>query len=185
MTCIVALVDHGSVHMAGDLMGSNGFTGRVYEKSKVFINDGFIFGYTTSFRMGQLLEYSWNAPPRTERTDDDEYLYRDVVNSFMKLFKDNHYGHKKEHEMETGEFLFGWKGRLFLHQENHSILEIDNFTSIGSGSYHAEAALATLVEYTDWKMDHEFLLSSAISVASGFVTSVSSKYSYLELKHDE
>ena len=46
MTCICALVKDGEVWMAGDLMGSNGHTGKVYPDSKVFINGEIIFGYT-------------------------------------------------------------------------------------------------------------------------------------------
>ena len=62
MTCITGMVRNGHVYMAGDLMGSNGFTGRVYPDSKVFTNGDFIVGYTSSFRMGQILEWNWHPP---------------------------------------------------------------------------------------------------------------------------
>lgn len=185
MTCIVAATDGTNVYMAGDLMGSNGFTANIYSKSKVFINSGFVFGYTTSFRMGQLLEYHWSAPSRTEGKSDDEYLYTDVVDSFIDLFKDNDYGHKKQHELETGEFIFGYKGRLFIHQGNHSILEVEKFACVGSGQYHAEAAMYTILEHVAWKEDYAFLLTSAINVAAKMVPSVSEEYTFIVLPGEE
>lgn len=66
MTCITAMVKGDHVWMAGDLMGSNGFTKKIYPDSKVFVNGEFIIGYTSSFRMGQLLQYNWEQPPRLE-----------------------------------------------------------------------------------------------------------------------
>lgn len=181
MTCIVALVSDGKVYMAGDKMASNGFTGQEYDKSKVFINNGFIFGYTSSFRMGQLLEYQWKPPARSEGVSDDEYLYKDVVGSFIRLFQDNHFGHKCGTEAETGEFLFGWKGRLFRHQECHSLLEYKSFASVGSGSYHASAALSVLLNLApEW--NEERLLMEAITTASMFIPSVSGSYTYKVLE---
>lgn len=181
MTCIIGCVRDGNVHMIGDKMASNGFTGQVTPQPKVFTNNGFIFGYTTSFRMGQLLQYSWNPPSRTEGIEDDVYLYRDVVNSFVKLFKDNDYGCKNDSELETGEFIFGWGGRLFRHQSNHSLLEAEEYVCEGSGTYHAEAAMCALLNYSDWD-DTEVLLSKSLEVVAKFVTSVSAEYDYLVLE---
>lgn len=187
MTCIVAIKDNGNIHMAGDLMGSDGFRGKVYDKSKVFIKEGFILGYTSSFRMGQLLEYAWVPPTQGVGQDDDSYIYVDVVNSFKSLFMDNGFGNKDKVEIETGEFIFGWNGRLFLHQSNHSLLESDHYVTTGSGCYHAEAAIASLIEYGHKGAveDCEFMLSSAIEVASRFVTSVSKEYTYKVLEGKE
>ena len=181
MTCIVAMVGDGKVHMAGDKMGSNGFSRKEYSKPKVFINDGFIFGYTDSYRMGQLLEHHWTPPVRPEGVSDDKYLYKIVVDSFIKLFQDNHFGRKDGVEVESGEFLFGWKGRLFRHQGCHSILEYDNFASVGSGCYHAEAALSTMLGM-GVSCGTEELLSKCIKVASAFIPSVSSSYTYKVLE---
>lgn len=180
MTCIVAVTDGTSVHMAGDLMGSDGFTKKVYKKSKVFIKDDFIIGYTSSFRMGQLLEYSWLPPLRSTDQTDDEYIYQNVVDSFIQLFKDNDYGCKKDCELETGEFLFGYKGRLFYHQGNHSLLENHSF-AIGAGCYHAEGALQILTHYGSLG-SYERMLGMCIGVASQFVMDVSEDYTYLVLE---
>lgn len=182
MTCIVALTDGKDVHMAGDLMAHNGFTGNVLDKSKVFIKEGFIVGYTTSFRMGQILEYAWTPPSKKESQTEDSYIYIDIVNSFREVFSQNGYGNKDGIEDHSGEFIFGYKGRLFLHQQNYSILESNSFVATGSGGYHAEAAIATMLKHGVYEGEYECLLGSAIEVASSFVSSVSRELTYKVLK---
>ena len=36
MTCIIAKVVEGVVHMAGDKLGSNGYTGTISQRPKIF-----------------------------------------------------------------------------------------------------------------------------------------------------
>ena len=92
MTCIVALVKEGNIWMAGDLMGSNGFTKKTYPDPKVFVNGDFVIGYTSSFRMGQILEYNWEQPPRMEGLTDRQYLQLDVIESMRACFSAFGYG---------------------------------------------------------------------------------------------
>ena len=63
MTCIVGCIHNGKVFLAGDQLGSNGYYKENHEKlTKVFKVGEFLIGYTTSFRMGQILQYSWTPP---------------------------------------------------------------------------------------------------------------------------
>ena len=94
MTCITGMVRDSHVYMAGDLMGSNGFTGRVYPDSKVFTNGDFIIGYTSSFRMGQILEWNWEPPLRQEGITDRNYMQLNVVESLRATFATYGYGVK-------------------------------------------------------------------------------------------
>jgi hypothetical protein len=55
MTCIVGIVENGKVYMGGDAAGVNGYSVRVRKDPKLFKVGEFLFGYTSSFRMGQLL----------------------------------------------------------------------------------------------------------------------------------
>ena len=172
MTCICALVKDGHVWMAGDLMGSNGFTKKVYPDSKVFTNGEFIFGYTSSFRMGQILQYNWQQPPRLEGLTDREYLQLDVVESIRSCFSSFGYGIKDGVEDIGGNFLIGYRGCIYEMQNNFSILRSLDYIAVGSGENHAEAVLATLIDDNP-DFDPYFCLTKAISVASKFVSSVS------------
>ena len=73
MTCIVGLVHEGVVYIGGDSAGVAGLSLTVRADEKVFRNSDFLMGFTTSFRMGQLLRYSLKPPRR--HPDDDIHQY--------------------------------------------------------------------------------------------------------------
>jgi ATP-dependent protease HslVU (ClpYQ) peptidase subunit len=155
MTCIIAWFDNKEkkVIMAGDKTGSNGWDRDLVKEPKVFKKKDFMLGYTSSFRMGQLLKHVWTPPKRTTDETDDHYLYVTVVNSFKELFKENGYG-KDEKNAETGVFLFVYKDRIFEHQADCSILEREtNVQSVGCGEVFARGCMNALLEYeTDYKV---------------------------------
>ena len=55
MTCIAGLVHDGAVYLAGDSAGCSGWDLTVRADPKVFVSGSYVMGFTTSFRMGQLL----------------------------------------------------------------------------------------------------------------------------------
>jgi ATP-dependent protease HslVU (ClpYQ) peptidase subunit len=67
MTCIVGMVENGKVYIGGDSAGVSGFDYHIREDQKVFQNGDMIFGFTSSFRMGQLLQYSLKIPDHDPR----------------------------------------------------------------------------------------------------------------------
>lgn len=173
MTCIVGMVRNGEVFMGGDLMGSNGFTGKVYPDSKVFVNGDFIIGYTSSFRMGQILEWNWQQPLRQEGITDRQYIQLNVVESLRGTFAEFGYGVKNGLECIGGNFLIGYKGSLYEMQDDFSILKVDDFSAVGSGGYHAEAILHYL--YPDEEVHPFTILQTAIATAANFTQSVSAE----------
>lgn len=181
MTCIIAKIHENKVHMVGDKEGSNGFITTTFTKTpKVFKVDDFLLGYTTSFRMGQILQYSWEPPKKSLDDSDDYYIYKHIVDSIKKCFVDNDFGHKPEDEFQAGNFLIGWKGRLFEMQNNLSLMEHDEFASVGCGCYHAVAAMKTMKMSGCKQDDPEGLLSLALFVAADSVTGVSHEYDYIK-----
>lgn len=186
MTCIIAKVQDGRVHMIGDCMGSNGFVKNIYTKTpKVFSVGDFIIGYTTSFRMGQILQYSWTPPVRlVNDQDDDKYLYKSVVDSVKKCFEDNGFGHKSSEEFEAGVFLIGWQGRLFEMQSNMSLMEVEDFASVGCGSYHAVAAMKTMKHLNQLNEKPLEFLEVALEITANSVEGVSTNYTYVYEQED-
>jgi ATP-dependent protease HslVU (ClpYQ) peptidase subunit len=181
MTCIVACVHKGKVHMAGDRMGSDGFVHNVFNKTKkVFKVEDFIIGYTSSFRMGQILQYSWQPPARLVTDKNDEhYIYKTVVDSIKKCFEANDFGKKDSVEFSGGNFLLGWKGRLFEVQNNLSLLEVESYASVGCGCYHALAGMKTMNSFKILDKEPEKFLAKAIDIAAECVTGVSKEYDYV------
>lgn len=75
MTCIVGLKHKDKVYIGGDSLGANtAFQKTVRADEKVFQKDDMIFGFTSSFRMGQILRYSFFPPARIENITDMQYL---------------------------------------------------------------------------------------------------------------
>ena len=62
MTCIAAITEKGKVYMGGDSAGVSGYDITIRADEKVFKNGQCVFGFTSSFRMGQLLCYKFKVP---------------------------------------------------------------------------------------------------------------------------
>lgn len=142
MTCIVGLIHNDKVYIGGD-SASTGNYQITNNQPKVFKVGDFIFGCTTSFRMIQLLRYSFTPPPKNKKVDIHEYLCTDFVNAIIKLFKENDFITRQENqELVGGTFLIGYKNRLFKIDEDFSVQEsVDTFDSCGSGQEFALGAL--------------------------------------------
>lgn len=62
MTCIAAWRDNGRVYVGADSAGVGGYTLEVRSDEKVFRVGPYVIGFTSSFRMGQVLRYSTTLP---------------------------------------------------------------------------------------------------------------------------
>ena len=143
MTCIVGLAHEGKVYIGGDSAGVDGrWALTVRADQKVFRNGEFIMGFSTSFRMGQLLAYALNPPRR--HPDDDVYSYMvgDFIDAVRECLKKGGYATKKD-EVETGgSFLVGYSGRLFHVEASFQVGEsCSGFNACGCGDLIALGAM--------------------------------------------
>ncbi|MFI2358160.1 hypothetical protein OG582_11910 [Streptomyces anulatus] len=69
MTVIVGLVHKGRVHLGADSAGVSGLQLTVRRDPKAFRNGPYALGFTTSFRMGQLLRFAFEPPQPTGDLD--------------------------------------------------------------------------------------------------------------------
>ena len=157
MTCIVGMLKDGVVYMAGDHIATDGYSRELQVRSKVFCNGPFVIGYTSSFRMGQLLEHVWEPPKKPKECKDiATYMVKHVVPSLIKLFDENKFmttisesdnDSKKSVNGQAcgGEFLIGYKDRLFKIESDFSVLEcVEGYDAIGAGEEYAKGAFAAL-----------------------------------------
>lgn len=113
----------------------------------------------------------------TRRISDREYMQLNVVESLRETFAVFGYGIKDGLEDIGGNFLIGYKDSLYAMQNNFSLLSIPDYTSIGSGCYHAEAVLYMLYDNEDL---HPFqIMQEAIGAAAHFTQSVSQECTVL------
>lgn len=148
MTCIVGLVDKKTktVYIGGDSAGVGGLDIRSRKDPKVFIREPFIIGFTTSFRMGQLLMADERFKIRIQKkTETDyEYMVSAFVPSIQDLFDKGGFLNEKEKEKTGGTFLVGYKGNLYCIEDDFQVAELfDNFNACGCGENYALGSLHT------------------------------------------
>lgn len=142
MTCVVGLVDQGRVWMGGDSAGVAGWDLEVRRDPKVFRRGPFLIGYTTSFRMGQLLQFSLDVPDHPEGMDPYEYMVRYFVDAARRCFKDGGYAEKKNEVESAGNYLVGYRGRIFELEGSYQVGEsVAGFAAVGCGDQVAKGAL--------------------------------------------
>ncbi len=135
MTCIAAVVEGGQVHMGADSCASNGHVYTLQRAKKIFFVGEFLIGFTTSFRMGQLLEYELQVPPPPK--DLYPYMVCEFVEKVRELFKRKNFFTRDPQDptMSGGNFLVGVRGRLFEINCDHSVIEhVRSYVAIGVGA---------------------------------------------------
>lgn len=123
MTCIVGLVDGGKVYLGGDSAGVDGLHLAVRKDPKVFRVGECIIGFTSSFRMGQLLAHSLKPPKWHGDKDVFEYMVTDFVDAVRECLKAGGYARRNCEAEEGGTFLVGFHGRLFEIEEDYQVGE--------------------------------------------------------------
>ena len=143
MTCVAGLIDKGKIYMGADSAGVNSnFNLSVRSDQKVFIKDDFVMGFTTSFRMGQLLQYNLQLSARAESLDIFEYMVTSFVEAVRECLKDGGFAEKKDEKEKAGTFLVGYQGRLFCIESDYQVEEtVLPYAAVGSGSDIALGAL--------------------------------------------
>jgi ATP-dependent protease HslVU (ClpYQ) peptidase subunit len=142
MTCIVGLVHKGKVYMGADSAGVGGWDLCVRADRKIYRNGEFLFGFTTSFRMGQLLGYAFNPPKKPVEKDLMAFMCTDFIDGVRKCFKDGGFAKKDSEREEGGAFLVGFEQSLFQVHSDYQISKAqDYFDACGCGDQVARGAL--------------------------------------------
>ena len=125
MTAIAGVVEKGKVYIGGDSAGVGGYSLSVRSDPKVFINGEFIFGYTSSFRMGQLLQYSFSPPKPFENQSKMEYMITSFVPAIKDVFKKNGFQSMENGVESGGTFLLGYRGELFEIEDDYQVARLN------------------------------------------------------------
>lgn len=178
MTCIAALVHKGTVYMGGDSAGVGSYSLTVRADEKVFLRGPFLMGFTTSFRMGQLLRYSFDAPKQGDSQDTYGFMVTAFVDAVRKCLKDGGYA-KKDNEVESGgTFLVGYQGRIFKVDSDYQVGEAaDGFDAAGCGHDIACGALYATSGQTPMRR-----IQTALAAAERLNAGVRGPFTILKLK---
>lgn len=147
MTCIVGLIQNNKVYIGADSAGVISGEGTVLLNArkdlKVFKANKFLFGCAGSFRMIDILKYSFNL--KYDKSIPIERFMRTVfVDYLQNLFEDKGFGGNDEDGITGGIFLVGYENKLFTVDYDYSIGEnLEDYAAIGSGSVSALGSLHT------------------------------------------
>jgi ATP-dependent protease HslVU (ClpYQ) peptidase subunit len=160
VTCIVGLKSRGRVLIGGDSAGVGGLDLQVRADQKVWARDGFAFGFTTSFRMGQLLQYSLALPKRHPDVDLMKWMVTDFVDAVRTCLKTGGFAAKQNEEERGGTFLVGHAGRLFRIDADYQVGEMfAEYDSCGCGESYAKGALYATTTAADLDPDARVLIA--------------------------
>lgn len=183
MTCIVAMeCQDGNAIIAGDYCASNGFTYYAVEQPKIFRHSGMIFGYTSTFRFGQIIEHSLDDN-RLYPPEDASKTYEWLVRVFIPKLKTTL---SKEDYSSGGNAIVVVNGQVWEIQNDFSVIRNSaGIASVGSGVYHATAIM--IGELMDLQRkpsveEAKNIVRKAYQVTAHCVTSVSEKHNILTYK---
>lgn len=184
MTCIVAIAQNDVVYMAADHAASDEKSGWILSRKdpKVFKVGQYGIAFTDSFRMGQILQYSWTPPrytPTKTNTGLDKFMKTKFVDSVKDAFRAGGYGSQVSgQEDEGGIFIVGICGRIFTIDEDFHVGEnIVNYMAEGSGGMFALGSLHT----TRNQKNPKIRLKAALEAASEFSMSVAPPFTYIQV----
>ena len=155
MTCIVGFVNKKSkkVYMGADSAGVAGLDVTIRKDLKIFKKGEFLIGCTTSFRMIQIIRFSFNPPPLIKK-DVFEYMCTDFIDEIRACFKKGGFLEKDKEAESGGCFLVGYKNRLFKIDSDFQVGEsVDGHMAIGCGSSFALGSMySTEHSYPEYKV---------------------------------
>ncbi len=142
MTAIVGYLDKDGVYIGGDsaAISQDDLSFNLRKDTKVFKKDNFIIGFSTSFRMGQLLMYKLRIPAHPKGMDTHQYMATLFIDAIKKCFDDNGYT-----EMTTGDggcIMVGYNGCLFTILPDYQVSQArENYAALGCGELIAVGAM--------------------------------------------
>jgi hypothetical protein len=170
MTCIVGLAHEGRVLIGGDSAGVDGHNLSITVRSdrKVFRNGDFVMGFTSSFRMGQLLAFNFNPPKPRTGVDTMAYMVTDFIDAARQAMKNGGFASVNNGVDQGGEFLVGYAGRLFHIFGDFQVGEATlGFDACGCGEPIALGSLRSTREWTDPNARLKEALETAETFSAG------------------
>lgn len=179
MTAIAAIASGGKVWIGGDAAGVGGLSISVRSDPKVFINGEFIIGYTTSFRMGQLLQYEFSPPTPYENESGMAYMVKRFVPAIQRCFHDGGWEIRDDGQRRGGTFIVGWRGRLYEIESDYQVAQVAQpYIACGCGF---DLALGALFATERTAISPEDRIKLALEAAQQFSAGVRGPFTVVSL----
>jgi len=183
MTCIIGLVGKDRVYVGADSASVNvdKLITRPTNVPKVFKRGPFIIGYTTSFRMGQLLEHWLEVPAQNPKQSDQEYMVVQFAEKVRELLKEKGFSTIASNNETGGTFIVAYKGKIYTMHGDFQVSEMsDGFDAVGCGSQFALGAMSALA-----KLKPETRIKKSLEIAAYFSAGVCVPFRVRSMKRED
>lgn len=135
MSCIIGLETKKGVMIGCDSAAASGWNIHTSRLSKVFECGKFLIGYTSSFRMGQLLQYKLAVEQQRNEQSDLAYLATTFVDAVRECLSTGGFKKVENEQEEGGVFLVGYKGKLYAVYSDFQVnTSTDGYSAVGCGA---------------------------------------------------
>ncbi len=158
-TCIVALKQGDVIYIGGDSAGteSHSLKSTVRKDPKVFTKEDsdenkWLFGFTTSYRMGQLIQHVLILPSIDKKDEKNMfgYMVKKFIPALQKCLREGGFESKKEDRVSGGTFIVAVRNQIFKIQSDYQVsMAEDDFYAAGCGEDLALGALYATKEDPD------------------------------------
>jgi hypothetical protein len=181
MTCIVGLEHAGKVYIGGDAAGTGGTHQVIMSEPKVFKRGPFVIGYTSSFRMGQLLQHTLKVPRWTEsdnKTSVQSFMVRKFIPAVRVCLAEGGFLKKSEEVIRGGTFLVGYRGELHAVESDLQVGRVaDGYYAVGCGMELALGSMHTTSTSLDpFEQDPRHRITLALEAAEHFSSGVAGPF---------
>jgi ATP-dependent protease HslVU (ClpYQ) peptidase subunit len=164
MTCIVGIELNGTAYIGGDSAGVSGLDVTKRADAKVFQIGDMLFGFTSSFRMGQILRYKLSIPSQKIQQDDYAYMCTDFIDSVISTLEANGFSKIRENEKIGGTFIVAYKNKIYVIYDDFQVSQsLNGYASVGCGSDYALGAITALISNSD---DGKDIALKALEIAA-------------------
>jgi ATP-dependent protease HslVU (ClpYQ) peptidase subunit len=144
MTCIIGLEENGKAYIGADSAAAGGWEVLSTQIPKLFTVGKFTIGFTSSYRMGQILNYQVEFPDDTE-ISADHYMITHFVETARLRFRELGYSKIENNQEEGGQFVVGFRSRIYTVYPDFSINRFtEGVTACGCGREYALGVMAAL-----------------------------------------
>lgn len=170
MTAVIGVVEDRTVWLGGDSAGVGGLSMQTRSDPKVFKSGEFVLGYTTSFRMGQILEHHLVAPQPFEGEAGMPYMVKRFVPAVKTLLKEHGFQESQNGRDSGGTFLVGYRGELYEIEDDYQVARVmQSYHAVGCGR---DLALGSLFTTSDFAWSPKVRIRKALEAAAEFSAGV-------------
>jgi hypothetical protein len=144
---------------------------------KVFKNGPYLIGYTSSFRMGHLLQYKADLPAPPKEGDLMKFMSTTFMDYTRDLFKYNGYSKINDNQEEGGTYIVAFQGEIFeIDDDFHAQQWMQPYASVGCGREYALGVCHALYDIES----PEDIITKALEAAEMFSTGVTRPFTIMK-----